>query len=72
LTEGEELGVDYALEADVDLTALPAGSLLIGLAAVIEEESGTKSYWALAHPAGAPDFHHEDCFAAELPAADEP
>lgn len=41
----------------------------LGLCAVIEETSGRKSYWALAHPAGRPDFHHADGFAAELPAA---
>lgn len=40
----------------------------IGLSAVIEEKDGTKSYWALAHPPGPPDFHHPDCFALELPA----
>ncbi len=44
------------------------GPLLIGLSAVIEEASGRKSYWALAHPPGSPDFHHPDCFALELPA----
>jgi hypothetical protein len=38
-----------------------------GLSAVIEEVSGTKSYWALAHPPGdKPDFHHPDCFALDL------
>ena len=44
----------------------------IGLAAVIEDTSGTLSYWALAHPAGAPDFHHPSCFALELPPAPRP
>jgi hypothetical protein len=38
----------------------------VGLAAVIEETSGRKSWWALAHPPGKPDFHHADCFAVEL------
>lgn len=42
----------------------------LGLSAVIEEAGGRKSYWALAHPPGAPDFHHEDCFALQLPPAD--
>jgi hypothetical protein len=41
----------------------------LGLSAVIEESSGRKSYWALAHPPGEADFHHSDCFALELPAA---
>ncbi len=40
----------------------------IGLSVVIEEKSGAKSYWALTHPPGKPDFHHPACFAAELPA----
>ncbi|NIJ20367.1 hypothetical protein FHS95_002059 [Sphingomonas naasensis] len=41
----------------------------LGFSAVIEERNGRKSWWALAHPPGAPDFHHEACFALELPAA---
>lgn len=41
----------------------------VGLSAVIEERNGRKSFWALAHPPGKPDFHHEACFALELPAA---
>jgi hypothetical protein len=36
------------------------------LSAVIEEASGHKSYWALAHPVGKPDFHHSDGFVLEL------
>ena len=43
------------------------GPWRLGLAAVIEDTSGDKSYWALAHPPGKPDFHHPDCFACELP-----
>jgi hypothetical protein len=40
----------------------------LGLSAVIEDVHGNRSYWALAHPPGKPDFHHPDCFACELPA----
>jgi hypothetical protein len=40
----------------------------LALSAVIEETDGTKSYWALKHPPGPPDFHHPDCFALTLPA----
>lgn len=43
----------------------PKGTL--GLSVVIEARDGSKSYWALAHPPGAPDFHHRDCFALTLP-----
>ena len=42
--------------------------LLLGLSAIVEESDGTKSYWALAHPPGKPDFHHRDCFALQLEA----
>ena len=51
-----------------DLGGVTSGTPHIGLAAVIEETGGTKSYWALAHPPGPPDFHHPACFAATLPA----
>jgi hypothetical protein len=66
-----ERGLDndqYVIEVDVDLSDVPGQPLQIGLSAVIEESDGTKSYWALAHPPGAPDFHHGDCFAAQLAA----
>lgn len=39
----------------------------MGLSAIIEEESGLKSYWALAHASGPPDFHNSACFVATLP-----
>lgn len=52
------LGATIAIEAGT--------SWELGLSAVLEEEDGTKSYWALAHPAEKPDFHHPDCFVAHL------
>ena len=45
----------------------PARSWQASVTAVIVERNGSKSFWALAHPPGAPDFHHRDCFALELP-----
>jgi len=57
----------YTLHAVLDLSRLPHDAAWrLGLAAVIEETSGRKSYWALAHPPGKPDFHHSDCFACEF------
>ena len=55
--------LDVVISPDILLLA-PAA---VSLAAIIEEEDGTKSYWALAHPSGEPNFHHPDCFAAQLP-----
>lgn len=54
------------LEVKVALQLASSGRRRLGLSAVIEEKDGRKSYWALAHPQGAPDFHHRDCFAIEL------
>jgi len=55
------------LRAVLELSELSVLSLgRLGLSAVIEEANGRKSYWALAHPPGKPDFHHPDCFAGKL------
>ena len=59
-------------DAAIPLAALPPLPWEYSLTAVIEELDGTKSYWALAHPQGKPDFHHPACFAAALPAPDAP
>jgi hypothetical protein len=40
--------------------------LRIAMAAVVEDEGGRLSYWALRHPPGRPDFHHPDSFTLEL------
>jgi hypothetical protein len=58
------------LEAVVELAELAtepgAAPLRLALAAVIEERNGQRSYWALRHPPGPPDFHHPDGFALPL------
>ena len=40
--------------------------LALALSAVVEERGGARSYWALEHPDGKPDFHHPDAFALQL------
>ncbi len=42
--------------------------LRVGLSAVIEEENGRFSYWALKHLPGKPDFHHPDGLTLEIEA----
>lgn len=45
---------------------IPSVSVLrIGLSAVLEAQDGTRSYWALEHAPGVPDFHHPSAFALE-------
>jgi hypothetical protein len=59
----------YTLLASLELDQLLLSrdaTLRLGLSAVIEENSGHRSYWALAHPPGKADFHHSDCFTLEL------
>lgn len=59
----------FELKAQLRLpvaTNANAPSLTIGLSAILEDEAGLKSYWALAHPAGAPDFHNPSCFTFAL------
>lgn len=48
-----------------DALSADAGAVRLALSAVIEEQSGTITYWALNHPAGKPDFHHPESFALE-------
>ena len=66
----------YTLQATLDLDRLPDlprdALWRLGLSAVIEDMSGRKSYWALAHPSGKPDFHHADGFAYEFSPAVRP
>ncbi|RAI46082.1 DOMON-like domain-containing protein [Rhodoplanes roseus] len=61
----------FVLAAVLDLAGLPEldprRPWRLGLSAVIEDTEGRVSYWALAHPPGAPDFHHAAGFAHPLP-----
>jgi hypothetical protein len=45
---------------------LPPGPCRLALNAVIEDRAGDRSYWALAHPPGKPDFHHAAGFIVDL------
>jgi hypothetical protein len=54
------------LELEAFVAIKYEGKLLIGLSAVVEDQDGTLSYWALRHASGKPDFHHPEAFALEL------
>jgi hypothetical protein len=56
-----------ALEAEAVVPNAFAEDWLLQLSVIIEQTDGTKSYWALRHNSGEPDFHHGDCFALILP-----
>jgi hypothetical protein len=63
-------GDSLDLNATIHLHRLPMISqnvcLELGLSAVIEEDHGMLSYWALKHPPGRPDFHHPDGLVLEI------
>jgi hypothetical protein len=63
------------LEADVDVHLagmVPRAELQLALSAVLEDLQGRISYWALAHPPGNADFHHDAGFTLKLtPTGDE-
>lgn len=63
----------FALETEIQLPdRWRTFPIMVGFSAIIEDRTGAKSYWALAHPPGKPDFHHKDCFALTLPAPGVP
>jgi hypothetical protein len=66
--EVQSSGEGFELQVSLELGLPSDTAWRLGLAAVIEETNGRKSYWALTHPPGKVDFHHSDCFARELPA----
>lgn len=70
MRKGEALAI---FDAAVPSAALPppppTAPWRLNMTAVIEEEGGQKSYWALAHPDGPPDFHDPACFVGTLAAA---
>jgi hypothetical protein len=73
----DQLVLDAIIRLDRLPMIEPHACLSLGLSAVIEDQSGKLSYWALKHPPGKPDFHHPDCFAlnlepANLAAANKP
>jgi len=61
---------DFELNAVIALGGIPdfadAQVLQAGLAAVIEDQDGGLSYWALAHRAAQPDFHDADTFGLRV------
>jgi hypothetical protein len=62
----------FTLKAEIDLSGVKGLALdrpwTAAVTSVIEAADASKSYWALAHSQGKPDFHHPDGFVLNLPA----
>jgi len=63
---GDVLTVDSVITLPPAQSDRAPSGLELALAAVIEDTTGTLSYWALAHPGPRPDFHHPGSFTARL------
>lgn len=62
-------GSSFAIfDAAIPVAGLPDEDCAMGLSAILEEQGGVKSYWALTHPEGKPDFHDPACFAVAIAA----
>jgi hypothetical protein len=66
----DSLALDVVIRADQLPIIAPRAQLRLALSAVVENDSGVLSCWALKHPLGKPDFHHSDAFALEIEAPD--
>ena len=72
--EPPEISLDFsdghlALETELLLPERFANrALSVSFSVVAEETDGTKSFWAVTHPSGEPEFHHRDCFSVNLSA----
>jgi hypothetical protein len=62
----ERLELDALIRLDCLPLIQPRTRMQLALSAVVEDDQGALSYWALIHPPGKPDFHHPDAFALEL------
>ena len=66
-----ELRVDAMVDAAAVAVFLGPPPWVVGLSAVVEEQDGRRSYFALAHPGERPDFHARAAWTLEVyPEAD--
>jgi hypothetical protein len=71
-TMAETAGFQLGAEVDLPLADFTLGRpWRVGLTAVIEDTSGAKAYWALAHPAGDPNFHSPEGRTLDLTASEQ-
>jgi hypothetical protein len=63
---GDRLELDALLDLGGLKNIASPAPWRLALSAVIEDEHGARTYWALKHSPGNPDFHHPDAFAFKL------
>jgi len=67
--DGSETQLRVKLQIPLEALSVkhPHAALRIGLSVIVEDAAGDRSFWALHHPPGRPDFHHPEAFALVLP-----
>ena len=63
----DRVELDAAVPLHDFIAARGAPRLKVGLNAVVEDENGTLSYWAVKHAPGKADFHWPEGLVLELP-----
>lgn len=71
-TRGDGERFRHEVTIELARSVMPGVPVDMALAAVLEEDGGTKSYWALVHLGDQPDFHDPRCFVLKSPAPDAP
>jgi hypothetical protein len=62
----DKLTLEVILPLDRLSLTEPRAPRRLALSAVIEDENGRRSYWALKHALAQPGFHHPEVFALEI------
>jgi len=62
----DRLEVDAAVDLQDLIGLQSAPRVKVGLSAIVEDENGTLTYWALKHAPGEADFHSPDGFLLDL------
>ncbi len=52
----------FSMQLQLPAAALPDDVQSLGLSAILNDADRLRSYWALAHAPGAPNFHHPAAF----------
>lgn len=59
--------LQLTLTAHIPASILPTTPGRLGISAVLQSRDGRIAYWALRHPEGKADFHHNDGFILTCP-----
>ena len=62
----QDQGITLDISLEIGSIIAPDQPLSVGVSMVIVLADGTETFWAIAHPGAAADFHHPDSFVLRL------